>query len=98
MSSRRLLVLLKGLHPRSLFQTERRGDWSDDEYRQAAVVNELRLLRVDQAAINGEKMEAVLMESPRQIEAADDVRAERNAQRAGILAQLHGIDIGKRPE
>lgn len=99
MSSRRLLVLLKGLSQKGEYWTARRdGDWSDDEYRQAAVVNELRLLRVDQAAINGQKMDAELMESPAQQAASEEVRMEHNAQRAGILAQLHGQSLGKRPD
>jgi hypothetical protein len=99
MSSRRLLVLLKGLDDESEYQTARRdGDWSDKMYMRAATVNELRLLRVDQAAINGEKMEATLMESPAQRAAKALEEAEHNAIRTGILAQLHGQDIGKRAE
>lgn len=99
MSSRRLLVLLKGLDAESEYQTARRdGDWSDKQYMRAAQVNELRLLRVDQAAINGSKMDAVLMESPAQLEAKAEVEAEHNAVRTGILAQLHGQDLGKRAE
>lgn len=97
MSSRRLLVLLKGLPARGEYQTARRnGDWSADEYRQAAVVNELRLLRVDQAALEGQSMEAVLMESPAQLEANEMLKEEHAALRAGILAQLHGQDLGRR--
>jgi hypothetical protein len=50
MSSRRLLVLLKGLDAESEYKTAtRNGDWSDKTYMRAATVNELRLLRVDQA-------------------------------------------------
>jgi hypothetical protein len=99
MSSRKLLVLLKALDEDGEYMTARRnGDWSDRTYRQAAVVNELRMLRVDQAALSGEKMDAVLMESPAQLEAKADEAAERNAVRTGILAQLHGLDLGKRAE
>ena len=99
MSSRRLLVILKALDEDSEYHTARRnGDWSDKQYMRAATVNELRLLRVDQAAINGSKMEAVLMESPAQREAKAELEAEHNAVRTGILAQLHGQDIGKRAE
>lgn len=99
MSSRRLLVLIHALTDTSAYQLARRnGDWTDDQYKQAALINELKLLRVDQAAINGSKMDAVLMESPAQAEANAEVQAEHDAQRAGILAQLHGQDIGTRPE
>ena len=61
-------------------------------------INELRLLRVDQAAINGSKMDATLMESPAQQEASAYQEAERNAVRTGILAQLHGQDLGKKAD
>jgi hypothetical protein len=99
MSSRRLLVLLKGLDAESEYKTAtRNGDWSDKTYMRAATVNELRLLRVDQAALNGEKMEVTLMESPAQREARAEEEAEHHAIRTGILAQLHGLDIGKRPD
>jgi hypothetical protein len=99
MSSRKLLILLKALDEDGEYKTARRnGDWSDKRYTQASIVNELRMLRVDQAAINGSKMDAVLMESPAQLEAKAEEQAERTAVRTGILAQLHGQDLGKRAE
>lgn len=99
MSSRRLLVILECLDDDSAYMKARRdGDWSDEEYLRAALINEVKLLRVDQAAINGDKMEAVLLDSPAQLEAKAELEAEHNAQRAGILAQLHGQDLGERPE
>lgn len=97
MSSRRLLVLINALGPKSDYQTARRnGDWCDEEYTQAAAVNEIKLLRVDQAGLNGQKMETTLLESPAQRLAKADVEEEHTAVRAGILAQLHGQDLGKK--
>lgn len=99
MSSRRLLVLLEGLPEGSLFKTALRdGDWGLDEYIQAGVLNELRLLRTDQAAVNGHKMEVSFVESPAQIERRQETEREHEAQRAGILAQLYGQDLGGRPD
>lgn len=95
MSSRRLLVLLEGLPEDSLFRTAMRdGDWGLDAYVQAGILNELRLLRTDQAAVNGHKMEVSFIESPAQIERRQEAEREREAQRAGILAQLYGKDLG----
>lgn len=62
------------------------------------MVNEIKMLRVDQAAINGQKMDVSLMESPLQLEMKAEVQAEHNAQRAGILAQLHGQDLGRKAD
>ena len=99
LSSRRLLVLLEGLPDDARFNVARRdGDWSDEQYLQASLINEVRLLRVDQAALKGHKMEATLLESPAQREAAAEKAAENNALRTGILAQLHGNDLGKKAD
>jgi len=99
MSSRRLLVLCEALPPDSRFQTALRdGDWSDDQYVQAAMVNEVRLLRVDQAALQGQKMDATLLESPAQREGNEEEAAKNLAIRTGILAQLHGQDLGKKAD
>lgn len=95
MSSRRLIALLRHLPEDSAFKrATREGDWTFQEYMQAGIVNEVRLLRIDQAAINGHKMEADLIESPAQIERREELNRVKGAHRAGILAQLHGEDLG----
>jgi hypothetical protein len=88
-------VLLEGLPEDSLFRTAMRdGDWGLDTYVQAGILNELRLLRTDQAAVNGHKMEVSFVESPAQVERREETEREREAQRAGILAQLYGQNLG----
>lgn len=92
MSSRRLLCLIDALPDDSAYWKERRdGDWSVQEYMQAALVNEMRLLRSDQAAIHtDEKMDVNLVESP-----AERHKEEERAQkvldvRHHLMAQLKG--------
>lgn len=95
MSSRKLLALLEHLPDDSAFKkATRNGDWNFGEYLQAGVLNEIRLLRIDQAALNGQKMDAELLESPAQIERREELNREREVHRAGILAQLYGHDLG----
>lgn len=95
MSSRKLLALLQHLPEDAAFKRAlRNGDWGFNEYMQAGVLNEIRLLRIDQAAINGQKMDAELIESPAQLERKEEQARVVAAHRAGILAQLHGEDIG----
>lgn len=95
MSSRRLLTLLQHLPDDSAFKrATREGDWTFDEYIRAGIVNEIRLLRVDQAAINGQKMEAEFIESPAQVKRKEEQYRVNELHRAGILAQLHGEDLG----
>ena len=92
MSSRRLLVLIDALPDDTAYWKERRdGDWSAKEYIEAAIVNELRLLRADQAAIHTEnKMEVNLVESPSQAKKDEDL-AERGRQaRSRIMSELKG--------
>ena len=97
MSSRRLLVLCEALPDDSAYKTARRDDdWSDEQYMRAALINEVRLLRVDQVALQGQKMEATMLESPAQRLAKEESEAENLAVRTGILAQLHGQDLGKK--
>lgn len=94
LSSRRLLLLAKNLPATSAFKREaqRNGDWSDDEYIQAGILNELRLLRTDFAAVNGSRMEPTLVESPRQIEVREEDTEEKARLRRHIIRQLN---IGK---
>lgn len=78
------------------FKTEFRGDWNDEQYHWATLINEIRILRADNVALHGDgsKMEPVLIKSPIQHEADEQKAAENQALRGGILAQLHG---GQRP-
>lgn len=97
MSSRKLIALLEHLPDDSAFKkAHREGDWSFNEYVAAGIVNELRLLRTDQAAINGQKMDTILIESPAQLEKKHEVEVLHQAQRAGILAQLYSQDLGEK--
>lgn len=91
MSSRRLLVLLRFLPDDSEFKKALRdGDWSHQQYLDAGLLNEIRLLRVDQAALSGQSMDYSLLESPAQIEQRErDAERYRNV-RTDILRQLHG--------
>lgn len=95
MSSRRLLVLLDHLPEDSAFKTAiREGDWSFEQYISVGILNEIRLLRTDQAAINGHKMDSALIESPAQMERKQEIGRRNEALRAGILAQLNGENVG----
>lgn len=80
MSSRRLLVLIEAISADadSMLSRERRdGDWSLKEYLEAAQVNEIRLLRADQAAIHaGHEMKINFIQSPSQ-SAEEEVLADR---------------------
>ena len=89
MSSRRLLVLVSSLPEDSTFaRAVRQGDWSTEQYLRAATVNELRSLRVDQASLQGQKMDMAYVESPRQIEDREDDADEKQQIRSQILRQL----------
>lgn len=92
MSSRRLLCLIDALPDDSNYWKERRdGDWSAQEYINAAVVNELRLLRADQAAIHADnKMDFNLVESPAQQKQDEELAEKSRKAREIIMAQLKG--------
>ena len=86
------MILLKDLDEDSAFKNAYREDWPESKYLEVGVLNELRLIRADQAALHAnEKMEPMLIKSPAQAraEAVDDER--RLAIRAGIMAQLQGL-------
>lgn len=86
MSSSELLDLLEFLPEDSATKTaERFGDWTADQYRMARLINELALMRYEQAG--GRK--PVLEMSPAQNylkRESDDWRTERHAE---VSAQLH---------
>lgn len=91
MSSRRLLCLIAALPDDSTYQKERRdGDWSADEYLKAAMVNELRLLRADQAAIHTEnKMDVSMVESPSQSRKQEEQAERARMARQRVMADLN---------
>lgn len=93
MSSRRLLCLIDALpEDDTAYWRERRdGDWSAREYINAAIVNELRLMRADQAAIHtDEKMDVSLVESPAQAKQDEEMSQRVKDVRAHLKAQLTG--------
>lgn len=90
LSSRRLLTLLEFLPDKSAFKTSAREDWSDEEYVQVGILNEIRMLRGDQAAIAGHEMDPVLLESPRQLREREEYREEQKLVRDGLLKHLRG--------
>lgn len=81
MSSRELLELIDYLPDRSAYKTaRRRGDWSDEEYRQADTINSI--------ACQLDNYTPVLSPMQQHIEnAVDDYRVKRHADN---LAQLRG--------
>lgn len=92
LSSRKLLVAITGTKETGAFKSAYRDDWGNEEYMWAMVVNEIRILRADNVALHGDgnKMEPVLLKSPKQTEADEEKAAHNQALRGGILAQLHG--------
>lgn len=89
MSSRRLLNLVAALPDDSAFaKAFRDGDWSLEQYLRAATVNELRSLRVEQAAFNQRELDMQWVESPRQIEEAEEDSEKKREIREQILKQL----------
>ncbi|RAV17514.1 hypothetical protein DQP57_00375 [Mycobacterium colombiense] len=93
MSSRRLLVLIRALeadHKSTYWRERNDWDWNEEEYLRAAIVNEIRLLRADQAAIHAQHdMKIDMVSSPAQRKAEMDL-AERTRQvREHIMKQLN---------
>lgn len=87
MSSRELLELIEPLPARSAFKTAlRKGDWSDEEYRQARLVNELALSRVEHTGAAVPELE----KSPLQQHVDLAVGEFRVQKHRDTLAQLRG--------
>lgn len=85
LSSRRLLNLLDGLPDESMFKTwvVRGGDWCEDQYVQARLVNETALARAD-----GKGYMPNLLKSPFELaddEAADTYRRNRHDETLKML-------------
>jgi hypothetical protein len=89
LSSRRLVAILTNLPDDSAFKSAFRDDWSEAQYMQAAVVNELRNGRSDQAAFHKHNLEAVPVKSPAQQRADRADEEYKSKIRARILAQLN---------
>lgn len=87
MSSAELLDLIEFLPDDSATKTaERFGDWSDADYRVARLINELALMRYEQAG--GQKPTLELSPAQQYFKREkDDWRVERHA---AVSAQLHG--------
>lgn len=86
MSSRELLELIEFLPDKSAYKTARRGgDWSDAEYREARLVNEMALSRADNAGYMPE-----LVQSPLEKHAENAVDSYRVQKHAENLARLQG--------
>ena len=93
MSSRRLLALIDGLpqdpEKSALWRERMDWDWSNQQYLTATLLNEIRLLRADQAAIHaGTRMDVNLAKSPAQQREDDQMRERRDTARADIMRQL----------
>ena len=90
MSSRRLLTLIRFLPDESATKTAARlGDWTEGRYLDASVVNELRLMRADLAAIfAGGGDEPDLFRSPYQERVIAEREKARSSLRDKVLAKL----------
>ena len=89
LDSRRVLALLDGLPDESSFKTWalRGGDWTQDQYVNARIVNEIALSRAD-----GKGYMPNMLKSPMQLaddEATDQWRHRRHEE---TLKQLRGED------
>lgn len=92
MSSRELWVLIRHLPDDSATKKAmREGDWTEEQYINARLVNEIAYFRADHAAIHAShKMRVEPLESPAQrAERAEQDRARADI-RSFMLAQLHG--------
>jgi hypothetical protein len=83
------LVVLENADEDSPFKNEYREDWSEDKYVRVNTLNELRLQRVDNAAMHAQHtMDLVLVKSPAQRLADLENEHYIASVRGGILAQL----------
>jgi len=87
MDSRRLIALLDGLPDQSMFKTwaVRGGDWSEDQYVQARLVNEVALSRAD-----GKGYVPAMLKSPMQIVVENAEDEYRNRRHEDALRELRG--------
>ena len=87
MDSRRLISLLDGLPDESMFKTwaVRGGDWSEDQYVQARLVNEVALSRAD-----GKGYMPSMLKSPMQIAVENSEDEYRSRRHNDALNELRG--------
>jgi len=87
MDSRLLISLLDGLPDESMFKTWaiRGGDWSENQYVQARLVNEVALSRAD-----GKGYVPAMLKSPMQIVVENSEDDYRNRRHADALNELRG--------
>jgi hypothetical protein len=87
MDSRRLIALLDGLPDESAFKTwaVRGGDWSEDQYVNARLVNEMALSRAD-----GKGYMPSMLKSPMQIAEEDSADEYRLKRHQDTLRELRG--------
>lgn len=85
--SRRILALLDGLPDESMFKTwaVRFGDWTEHEYVQARIANEVALSRAD-----GKGYTPRLWKSPMQLAMEEEAEAYRLERHTHTLRQLGG--------
>lgn len=90
LSSRRLLTIVSLLPNDSAFKLEATEDWSLDTRLLSGVLNELRIMRSENAVFNGnDYREPNLVKSPSQV-MAEQITTEHNTNvRTGIMAQLN---------
>lgn len=91
LSSRRVLAVLKHLPDDSTFKVAYREDWSQERYIQVAILNELRIMRSDNAVLQGrDPIDHQIVKSPPQQLADQEDADHRAAIIGGIRAQLRG--------
>jgi hypothetical protein len=92
LSSRKLWAFIVHLPDDSATKTAmREGDWSEAQYIDARLVNELASFRADHAAVHAkQKMRPTLLESPGQRRSAEDRRRRYLEVREDLLNQMSG--------
>lgn len=94
MSSRRLLNLIEVLdadEDSALAREHRDQDWSLKQYLEACLVNEMRRLRADQAAIHAsQKLDIDMVESPSQQQEQEQLAERTKEVRDHLMSQLKG--------
>jgi hypothetical protein len=91
MSSRELWALLQHLPHDSATQRARRdGDWSEREYLLPLLINEVKSLRADQAALAGQRMRPTFISSPAERKEKVEDRREYFAVRELLKSQIGG--------
>lgn len=83
------MIVLGNLKDDSAFAKAYRDDWSQEEYVEVGILNELRLMRCDNVAMHAQKqVEPFVLKSPAQLRADEDDSENKRQIRGGIMAQL----------